>query len=669
MGKINVTKRSIAFTQYFGAVLDKNLFMTLEDIVKTNFINKICFNSIYTKSSNDRGLNLVFLCGGKGEDSFRNLLHNKLQQQNINNNKFVLAEDALKWSKAQEFADDLLELEKYFAAVVGKIIIISESPGAIAELGSFISDKDIKKKILVVIENKYRKEDSFINNGLLKNLLKENSNEDCQSNLCVIDDIPIKGNQKDYTNQNENLNTVISAINSFNPPSSKVDFSKKYFQTLFILDLIILTKIVTRQELKKFVSLMVEKYNKDNNNDIEITNRDINQIIFILKELKLIVEYEKGNTKYYIAKTRALFLRYININIKEIQKVIIEILNDKDNMGKKELLNKFGTYSIAEDMDEKTAISLAPLLYKVFYIPKKNGELREIAQPTAIVKNIQRKKLEELYKILPVHSLAKAYIKGTNGIFENANIHKKSKYFLKLDFCDFFHSIKADNFNELLKNKKIQLKERLEFIKIFFMFNKQSGKSNTKIVYKILKSNKDDNIILNAICKIFKENFQLSIGAPSSPMLSNMIMYEFDEQIEQWARKQHLLYTRYADDLTFSSSKKLKKTQIITKINEIINKIPYLQIKLNTQKTKTISSAKRVSVTGLNITSDNKISIGRMQKKKIRVMLHYVSQNKLSQKKILYLKGWLSYIKSVEHEHFDYLCKKYPKEIAILNTK
>lgn len=642
--------------------------MSLKDIVKTNFIDKIYFDNVYTKSSRDRGLNLVFLCGGKGENSFRHLLYAKLKEENINNNKFVLAEDALQWSKAQEFAEDLLELEKYFAAVVGKIIIISESPGAIAELGSFISDTDIRKKILVIIERQYREKDSFINNGLLKNLLKENKNKDGYDNLCIIEDIPIINNKKQYTNQENNLVTAVSAINSFNAPSIKLDFNKKYFQALLILDLIILSKVITKKELRELISLMCCKYTKDKQINTKITLRDIEQILFILKELNLIVKQERGNDIYYIAKTNALFSKYKRICLNNIRKLISEELNSPENILKKQLLDKYGYYSIKEDLDEQTATAIAPLLYKVFYIPKKNGGEREIAQPKAIIKDIQRKKIIELCKLLPVHDSAKAYVHGKNGILENAKVHKQSKYFLKLDFSDFFHSIKAANFNSFLDTKNIPLQDRPLLLKIFFMFNKQSGQEKTRKVYKLLKSNNDIEILL-AMCNTFKDDFRLSIGAPSSPMLSNMIMYEFDEKITNWAHKNKLLYTRYADDLTFSSSSKLNTNAIIATVENTINEIPYLEIKLNSKKTKTISSAKRVSITGLNITSDNKISVGRDQKKKIRAMLHYLSQDNLSEKNKEYLKGWLSYIKSVERDHFDTLINKYPTEMAILNIK
>jgi hypothetical protein len=87
-------------------------------------------------------------------------------------------------------------------------------------------------------------------------------------------------------------------------------------------------------------------------------------------------------------------------------------------------------------------ISTAPARYKHYTIPKRRGGVRIIAQPSREVKAIQRYTLDNKLSTLPVHPAATGYIKGQN-IFLNAEHHKDSRVILKLDFIDFFPSIKV----------------------------------------------------------------------------------------------------------------------------------------------------------------------------------------------------------------------------------
>jgi RNA-directed DNA polymerase len=82
-------------------------------------------------------------------------------------------------------------------------------------------------------------------------------------------------------------------------------------------------------------------------------------------------------------------------------------------------------------------IRTAPLRYKVFEIPKRDGSPRIVAQPAREVKAIQRWLVKDLSTILPVHSAATAYQKGTS-IKINADRHARSNFILKMDFKNFF---------------------------------------------------------------------------------------------------------------------------------------------------------------------------------------------------------------------------------------
>src|SRR3954462_15230034 len=87
-------------------------------------------------------------------------------------------------------------------------------------------------------------------------------------------------------------------------------------------------------------------------------------------------------------------------------------------------------------------IQSAPCRYKVFYVPKRDGGLREIAQPARELKLLQRVMVAHVLAPLPVHDAARAYRKGIS-IRDNAKPHAGNGPVLKMDFEDFFPSIQS----------------------------------------------------------------------------------------------------------------------------------------------------------------------------------------------------------------------------------
>ena len=110
--------------------------------------------------------------------------------------------------------------------------------------------------------------------------------------------------------------------------------------------------------------------------------------------------------------------------------------------------------------------------------------------------------------------------------------------------------------------------------------------------------------------KIFFRRGCLTIGAPSSPTLSNVLMYDFDDSWHKRCVISGISYSRYADDITFSTN----KPDILESICEELSSFgarPFgLNLSLNQKKT-VYSSKKHLRLTGLVLTSDSKISLGR----------------------------------------------------------
>ncbi|MDG2646986.1 retron St85 family RNA-directed DNA polymerase [Vibrio parahaemolyticus] len=277
--------------------------------------------------------------------------------------------------------------------------------------------------------------------------------------------------------------------------------------------------------------------------------------------------------------------------------------------------------------------------YKVYKIPKRTFGFRVIAQPTPELKRIQRAIVEQMKPCVQIHSSAKAYVNGIN-IKENASVHVKSSYLLKLDLENFFNSLtpsmllKALNYQDIvLVNNDIE-----PLIELLF-WNRTKKKS---------------------------PNLVLSVGAPSSPFLSNFIMYEFDKIVTSYCTKLNINYSRYADDLTFSTSEKNLLFVIPKYIENTLRVLFDDRIKLNRSKTFFSSKAHNRHVTGITISNNNKLSLGRDRKRYIRALLHKFSIRTLDDKDdIEHLKGLIGFAKTVEPIFLDKMKNRYGEKVFI----
>lgn len=277
----------------------------------------------------------------------------------------------------------------------------------------------------------------------------------------------------------------------------------------------------------------------------------------------------------------------------------------------------------------------APKKYKVYAIPKRTSGTRKIAQPVRELKDCQRSIILLFDDIFPIHDCSMAYVKGKD-IKKNAFVHLNNSFFLKIDFMDFFNSITPVLFWDACERHNIKFnwldKEVLENI----LFWKPS-KYSKRIV--------------------------LSVGAPSSPFISNFIMYDFDVLMNAYCLKKDISYTRYADDLTFSTNKKAILFDVPYFIRLTLKEIYGDRIKINQLKTVFSSKKHNRHVTGLTITNDNSVSIGRAKKRYVKHLVHNFIENKINDKDLNYLRGYLGFIKYVEPEFLKKLEQKYTQVV------
>ena len=290
-----------------------------------------------------------------------------------------------------------------------------------------------------------------------------------------------------------------------------------------------------------------------------------------------------------------------------------------------------------------TIILKAPTSYKVYSIPKKSGGQRVIAQPARQTKYVQNVLIEKYLTKLPVHECASAYKKGAS-IKKNAYAHKENIFLAKFDLENFFNSI---TLNDLQLHFKRHLSEYLD----------PQAQSLMAICCCVASTDRSQRV--------------LSVGAPTSPMLSNSIMYEFDKEIYDWCIARNITYTRYADDLTFSTNEKNISFEIEKKLLRTLQLLKYPALNLNSKKTIYSSKKNKRRITGLIIDNENKISLGRERKRSISAMIHKFSIGVLPSEELAKLQGLLGLAEDVEPLFNSRMRAKYGHQIisAILSHR
>lgn len=275
-------------------------------------------------------------------------------------------------------------------------------------------------------------------------------------------------------------------------------------------------------------------------------------------------------------------------------------------------------------------IRTAPLRYKVFKIAKKKaGEFREVAQPAREVKAIQYWMIIRFGDHLPVHSAATAYSEGSS-IKENARRHVASNYILKMDFRNFFPSILASDIERHLEST---------------LHDDIDGSARS---------------LISRVCcwaPMRTPPLRLCIGAPTSPLLSNSIMYQFDSLISQLAIVDGVEYTRYADDLTFSTKYARTLYRYKDHVARVLHELEYPRLDINSEKTVFASRASHRKVTGVVLTPTRELSLGRVRKRVIRAMFHRNLLGMLSDDEQKRLAGLLAFADSIEPGFSDRLSK------------
>lgn len=247
--------------------------------------------------------------------------------------------------------------------------------------------------------------------------------------------------------------------------------------------------------------------------------------------------------------------------------------------------------------------------YRTVNIKKKNGGGRTLHVPGPKLKQIQSVILRHILNAFPVSLYATAYKEGAQ-LMDNALPHVGKRYLLKLDITDFFGSIRFDQVYRAAFNANY--------------FPKQIG------------------LMLARLCC---RQDVLPQGAPTSPALSNLVMKNFDNNMGAWCARRGISYTRYCDDMTFSSDKPLY--HVYEKAKAMLEEMGF---QLNEKKTRFVTNANRQSVTGLTV--NEKVTVSREYKRNLRQELYYLLRfGDSSVARCQCLMGKLNFVLQVEPEN------------------
>jgi RNA-directed DNA polymerase len=282
--------------------------------------------------------------------------------------------------------------------------------------------------------------------------------------------------------------------------------------------------------------------------------------------------------------------------------------------------------------------------YKDFTIKKKSGGVRTIHAPKKGLKAIQRCLNIVLQCVFEPHKAANGFVAGKS-IVDNAKSHVGNFYVYNIDLKDFFPSIDQARVWKCLQLPPFNLTDEAMSSHSAEIQRRIKPKSNRKlsehldnlvseeeVIYKLKRKRLQLANMIAALCctkmevnrtingevQAVKRNV-LPQGAPTSPILTNIVCQRLDHLLTGAARRFGCKYTRYADDITFSSLHNIyqDKEAFITELNRIVAEQGF-QIK--TSKTRLQKSGYRQEVTGLLV--NEKVNVKRRYIKELRKWLY-----------------------------------------------
>ena len=290
-----------------------------------------------------------------------------------------------------------------------------------------------------------------------------------------------------------------------------------------------------------------------------------------------------------------------------------------------ELLNRVSKIRVPEPLP----LTPDKIKYTTFLVPKRKGGYRTINAPEpTLMRSLEAYKIYfETLSILP-HESAHAYVKNRSTITAlRPHQQNESKWFLKIDFSDFFGSFNKERILE-------------QFSKVYPLNGLLISDSRQKIEQIIEHCLKDG---------------VLPQGAPTSPSITNICMVPIDYAIDNYCKKANLVYTRYADDMIISGKEPFDFISLVRAIN---TKLTPEWLNINPAKTRYGSNGGRNWNLGLMLNKNNEITIGHKKKEILKATIFNALINDLSAQEKMETAGYIAYARQIEQDYVNAIIKK-----------
>src|SRR5262249_5072199 len=139
----------------------------------------------------------------------------------------------------------------------------------------------------------------------------------------------------------------------------------------------------------------------------------------------------------------------------------------------------------------------------------------------------------------------------------------------------------------------------------------------------------------------------------------NYLLREFDVRATEYCAERNVRYTRYADDLAFSTSTPGMLDEVESFVRALVSDLPYLTLSLNEAKTVNVSTKRRRTLVGLTLSNEGRPSIGRDAKRELRAALHNLSVGKLAGSEVARLRGRLAFTFAIDPDFVKSLLARY----------
>jgi RNA-directed DNA polymerase len=248
--------------------------------------------------------------------------------------------------------------------------------------------------------------------------------------------------------------------------------------------------------------------------------------------------------------------------------------------------------------------------YVRFKIAKKTGGDRLISAPMPRLKRVQHWILDQILEKVPQHAAAHGFRRGRS-IVTNAQPHVGNDVVVNLDLKDFFPSISYKR------------------VKGLFQALGYAEAIATILALLCTEPTVEQLELDGQTYFVAQSDRHLPQGAPTSPAITNLLCRRLDKRLSNMATQQGFIYTRYADDLTFSGSGKTTRN-LCNILKHCQNIVAHEGFTVHPDKTRVLRKSQQQEVTGIVV--NQKLNVDRTTLKKFRATLHHIEKDGLAGK-------------------------------------